>query len=116
MKLDWKPKPVISAVEIAIDKAADKGAGIVQADAKAILMSRAKHPTGHLASEIDVIKSKFKNGGYIVAAQAPGHYTGKYHAVFVEVGTKKMQAIPYLRPALKKNKQLIRNLFDKDEI
>lgn len=51
----------------------------------------------HLRSTIKAYKSKFKEGGYIVHAGG----RGARHAAQVELGTHKMEAKPYLRPALK---------------
>jgi len=51
---------------------------------------------GTLRNSIKARKSKFKGGGWIVTA---GSHDAFYSG-FVELGTKKMTASPYLRPAL----------------
>lgn len=110
MTLIWKSKEFLKKVQSAVEVAAKEGAELVAEDAKNILMKNARNPTGELASQIEIKTSRYKDGGYIVQAQGPGNYT-KYRATFVELGTSKMQAIPYLRPALKKNKRRINKIF-----
>ena len=51
---------------------------------------------GTLKRTIRARKSKFKNGGWIVSAGS----NDAFYAGFVELGTKRMSAKPYLRPAL----------------
>jgi len=117
-RIVWNDKAFMARVNAVAEKVAEDGAEMVLRDAKRILMSKAKHPTGKLASEIKLIKSKFKGGGYIVIAQPPGGYDD-YYAIFVELGTPNKagkrrgstEAMPYLRPALHKNKSRIRKRF-----
>lgn len=52
--------------------------------------------SGDLAVSIRVEKSRFKNGGFLVVADG----SEKYHATFMELGTHKDEAQPFLRPAL----------------
>ena len=110
MRIEWHDKELIKKVQHIADNIAEEGAKQVSADAKKILMRAAKHPTGKLASEIEIKTSKFKDGGFIVQAQGPGNYD-KFYATFVELGTHKMEAIPFLRPSLHKNKRKIRKRF-----
>jgi len=107
----WNVKDVLKAVDRIAEEVAEEGAGLVLKDAKRLLMSRAKSPTGELASQIDVRKSKFKDGGFLVMSQGPGTWKPPYRATFVELGTHKMDAIPHLRPALRKNKTKIHQLY-----
>ena len=101
---EWYGDQLLKAAKAAVQTAERKAAEDVSKEAKQILMSEARRPTGHLAREIEVFESKYENGGFIVYAQGPGRWTKPYHAFFVEVGTEKMQPIPYLRPALRKNR------------
>ena len=118
--LEWNDKQLIRKVEAAVKIATKKGAEAVAADARRNIMRIAKSPSGQLAREIDVRTSKYKNGGHIVYAQGPGNWTDPYHAIFVEVGTPgkdkrynhKQGPLPYLRPALKKNKNKIESSFE----
>jgi HK97 gp10 family phage protein len=111
----WNDNECIIKINEVAEKVAEEGADLVLNDAKRILMSKAKHPTGSLASQIEVKKSRFKYGGWIVQAQGPGTWKPPYRATFVELGTWKMDPIPYLRPALKMNKSKIVQLY-KDRI
>ena len=109
MITEWNDDLLIQRVAAVAEEAAREGAGFVAATAKA----RVKKLTGNLARQISVGVSKFKGGGYIVAAQGkPGQ--GKYYASFVELGTAKDQKQPFLRPALAANKRkIMRNFQDK---
>jgi HK97 gp10 family phage protein len=116
-RIVWNAERYLNKVNAVAEKVAAEGAEMVLKDAKRILMSKAKHPTGKLASEIVIKKSKFE-GGYIVIAQPPGGYDD-YYAIFVELGTPNKkglrrgstEALPYLRPALHKNKRRIHKRF-----
>lgn len=112
--LTWNDKALLKSVNSVAAKVAEEGAERVAEDAKRILMSNAKEPTGKLASEIHVVRSKYKNGGWLVIAQPKGHYTD-YYAPHVELGTSRTRAVPFLRPALKKNKRWIFKRY-KEEI
>jgi hypothetical protein len=91
--------------------------------------------TGTLASQIEVKKSKFEDGGWLVEAQGTGNYDivqrktpvlrlnpnkksyhllktrNRYYASFVELGTRKMEGLGYLRKALKRNRYRMRKLL-----
>ena len=110
MITEWNDKQLLAKVDDITKKIAKEGADWVKNDAQKILMSKAKHPTGDLASQIDIKVSKFKGGGYIVQAQGAG-YRKPYRASFVELGTHKMAAIPFLRPSLRKNKTRIHRAY-----
>jgi HK97 gp10 family phage protein len=58
--------------------------------------SLAPWKSGDLAVSIRVEKSRFDDGGVLVVADG----ADKFHATFVELGTHKDGAQPFLRPAL----------------
>ena len=64
-----------------------------------------KDKTGKLRKSIRARKSRFEDGGWIVQARAP-------HAHLVEYGTQNMAAKPFLRPALEKNINRAKQLFN----
>ena len=109
-RIVWNAERFLNKVNAVANKVAEEGAELVLRDAQRNIKRIAKHPTGKLASEIEIIKSQYEDGGYIVMAQPPGKYT-KFYASFLELGTYKDEAKPYLRPALKKNKKKIHQLF-----
>jgi len=109
MRVEWQQNRVLAKVEAVSEDWVDKYANRIERDAKQKLRQGAKHPTGHLAREISVFTSKFKGGGKMVQAQGPRNWSEPYHASFVELGTSKMQAIPFMRPAFKKNKRAAMN-------
>ena len=104
-QIDWFGEKVLEATNSVVTKVSKEVAGDVLEDAKAILKRKAKKTTADgLLSQMDVKKSKFDDGGYIVRVQGPGNWHKPYHASFVEMGTYKDEAKPFMRPALRKNK------------
>ena len=102
--IEWHEKEVMNAAKLVLKNVSKKVAENVMEDAKHVLKQKAKTTTDRgLLSQFDVRKSKFKDGGYLVMCQGPGNFRGKYHASFVELGTFKDIAKPFMRPARKKN-------------
>lgn len=94
------------------DNAAKKGAELILQEGKRFIQQHAKHPTGKLASEIKLKKSKYKGGGWAVEAQGPNNYD-KFYATFVELGSvKNPRPVPFLRNPLAANKHKIIDLFE----
>jgi HK97 gp10 family phage protein len=86
----------------ALDKASRAGADIVLAQAK----QKAPVDTGKLRDSLILKKSKLKNPNvkseYYVTKKS-----GVKHFAPVELGTSKMQAQPFLRPAVDENKRSV---------
>ena len=98
-------------VEEVCDEAAEEAASLVLGRSKRFLQENAKSPTGKLASEIKLKKSKFEGGGVAIEAQGPGNYD-RFYATFVELGSvRNPQPIPYLRAPLEQSKREILNIF-----
>jgi hypothetical protein len=121
-RIEWRSKIVLAQVEAIVNEVSGKGADMVAADAKRILRTVPKtHSAKPLADQIEIAKSKYDKGGYIVGAQVPGNWTPPYRASFVELGTRNekragkrkhdMDAIPYLRPARKRNMKKIKKMY-----
>jgi HK97 gp10 family phage protein len=114
MTLLWYAEELLKKVDHIAEQVASEGADLVLRDAKRLVPVE----TGKLKSEIDIKKSKFKDGGYVVEAQAPGNYDD-FYASFVELGTPNKKgkrhgttvARPYLRPALQRNKRRIFQMY-----
>jgi len=128
MKVEFYQGNFTKILEDGLKKATKKGAKIVADDARA----RCPKKTGKLAATIRVKKSKFEDGGHLV-------YVGDreaYYGLMVELGTpgtwsrsrraakkaglkrrtlkverKPVGPKPYMRPALKANKQRILQEF-----
>ena len=90
--------------------------------------------TGSLAASTYVYESKRKDGSYIVYAHGDMDYLpkslgkprklrarkrrlqttpGRFYAIFVEFGTSKMRAVPFLRPALRGQGKHLLSAFKK---
>jgi len=103
----WNDKEVLRVVDRELKEATKEGAEIVAASAQ----RRVPVKTGDLKRSIKVKESKFEDGGHIVGAQFKGDYK-KYYASFVELGTFKDRAQPFLRPALHGSKRKIQKRFE----
>lgn len=110
--MTWNDDKILRRTNAAIDATSKEVAENVMADAKKILKKKAKTTTEKgLLDQFYVTKSKFTGGGYIVYSQGPQNWRPPYHASFLEMGTFKDQAKPYLRPANKMNKRPANKLF-----
>ena len=124
--IDWHDKAVIEKVKRATDRVLKRGAQRIRNQARRNISSR----DGTLRRTVNVLKSKFGDG-YLVAAGAYSNPKA-YYAPFVELGTPGLvyqpgksrtgrrvpvEKKPYLRPALKANRQRImrdfKNALDK---
>jgi HK97 gp10 family phage protein len=112
---------VIDDIQVPLDKVCERGAEMIARDARVRVpvgdtgwvsagRSGGSIANSHLRDQIDVRTSKFKDGGWIVAAQGTGNYD-KFYASFVEFGTHKMKAQKYMRPAIKRNRPKIQRLW-----
>lgn len=101
-KIIWRGDEVLRRGGAAAQNASKVGAKIVEQTAK----SYAPVKTGKLKSEIKIRRSKYEHGGLAIEAQGPGNYT-RFYALFVEIGTDKMKAQPYLRPALERKRRTL---------
>ena len=111
-KMEWYGDKVLSKTQHIVDSVSKDVAEDVMADAKKILKQKAKTTTAQgLLSQFSVDKSKFKDGGYLVQCQGPNNWHEPYHASFVEMGTFKDQAKPFMRPAARKNKRKANQLY-----
>lgn len=86
----------------ALDKAAKAGADIVLSKAK----QKVPVDTGKLKDSLVLKKSKVKNAN-IKSEYYVTKKSGADHFVPVELGTSKMQAQPFLRPAVDENKSSV---------
>ena len=103
--IKWYSEAVLQATNSVIAEVSEDVADDVVADAKRILTQKAKTTSDRgLLTQFSITKSKFKYGGFLVQCQGPGNWHKPYHASFLEMGTYKDEAKPFMRPALKKNK------------
>ena len=107
--LEWNEDYLIGLVGNAVDVATKEGAERVARRARQKVVKK----TGTLSLEIDVRKSNFKDGGYSVYAQGPGNYH-RFYAIWVELGApgRNIEAQPFLRPALRAEKNGILKAFE----
>ena len=101
--IEWNDREVLRNVKSIAEDVAEKGAEMTAQDARRLVPVK----TGALKESIEVHKSKFEDGGYVVSAGSKK----LFYASFVELGTDNLTAKPFLRPALSKNKSKIKKMF-----
>lgn len=94
---------VISNLRTVIEAKSLEVAESVASNARAL----APAETGALRRSIKAKKSKFKNGGAVVIAGGGD----EYYATFKELGTSKMAATPFLRPAIEMSRAKAKRLI-----
>lgn len=110
--IKWFGDKILKQTNAIMDTTSKEVAENVMTDAQKILKKKAKTTTEKgLLNQFYVDKSKFKNGGYLVYCQGPKNWTPPYHASFLEMGTYKDQAKPFLRPANKMNRRKANKLY-----
>ena len=97
MKMDWRGDKVIRAAEQAKKKALTEAALIVEGQA----VSLAPVDTGNLKNSIT----------HQVKGDEARIGTNTDYGPYLEFGTRKMPAQPYLRPAMDKNKNNIQKIL-----
>lgn len=100
-----------------LDEAAEAGGKIALADAKrrapvsvaGRLYGKYAHPPGNLRDNIELKKPKSAASGKLKrrASVTIGPNKDAFYGKFVELGTKKLKAKPFLRPAIDENKAAI---------
>lgn len=106
MKIEWHGKKVEARIKDIANAVSRDGAVLIARHARQAI----PWDTGVLATSVEVKKSRFEDGGYMVIVQGKGNYE-KYYASFVEMGSYKDAAKPYLRPSMHKNKHKIRKMY-----
>ena len=113
-KMEWYGEKVLEATNSVCAKVSKDIAEDVMEDAKALLRRKAKTTTETgLLSQFSVEDSKYKDGGSLVWCQGPKNWHPPYHASFVEMGTFKDEAKPFMRPAARKNKRNAKIKFER---
>ena len=100
-------------IEEAVIRDLGEGADVIIASAK----SKVHNISGELSRAINKDKIWNKNGkiSIHVGVEVSGVFSADgYYARFVEKGTSKMKAHPYLRPAFNENKAKISNKIESD--
>jgi hypothetical protein len=121
MKIEWRGKEVREKIKNIVQAVSRDGAVLIAKHTRQAI----PWDTGVLATSVEVRKSKFKDGGYMVVVQGKGNYE-HYYASFVELGghssewgryVKGQKAgayiapKPYLRPSMHKNKHKIHRMY-----
>ena len=115
VNMEWFGDDILKITKVVMNKTSKEIATNVTVDAAIVLKARAKTTTEKgLLSQFSVEKSKFPDGGYLAYNQGPGNVTGKYHSSFVELGTFKDVAIPFMRIARKMNKKKATKIYQRN--
>lgn len=108
----WRSKEVIKAVKTNLRKSSKEIAESVMKDAVRRLREKAdtKSERG-LLTQFDMVASSLNDESFLVWCQGPRNWLPPYHASFVELGTVKTKAKPYLNPARKAHKSIAKQKF-----
>lgn len=107
MKIEWFGKEVEERIKAVAQAVSRDGAVLIARHTRSAI----PWDTGVLATSVEVKKSRFEDGGYMVEVQGKGNYE-KYYASFVELGSYKDAAKPYLRPSMHKHKHKIKKMYE----
>jgi HK97 gp10 family phage protein len=107
-KLEWDDRKIMASISSIAQGISREGAALIAKDTRQAI----PWDTGTLATSVRVEKSRYKDGGYMATVQGPsiGSY-GKWYASFVELGTFKDTAQPFLRPSMHKNTRKIQKMY-----
>ena len=115
-EIEWYGDKILQDTNKVVAKASKTVAENLMEDAKKILKKNASTKSGKkkkaygtspggLLDQFDIQPSRFKNGGLLVWCQGPKNWRPPYHASFLELGTYKDEAQPFMRPAAAKNRR-----------
>ena len=104
--MEWRGKEVVEKIQAVALGVSREGAVLIAKQTRQAI----PWDTGVLATSVEVKKSKYEDGGFMVVVQGKGNYE-KYYASFVELGSYKDEANPYLRPSMHKNKHKIHRMY-----
>jgi hypothetical protein len=135
LKVVWNDKKVLRAVDREVDRVERRGAALVAATAKVLVPKDERQ----LVGEIVIKKSRYRDGGYMVYAQPPGTASDEFYAAYVEYGhafpyvgraglakargvtqysireagivAKTVAPRPFMRPAVKKWRRIVRAML-----
>ena len=103
VNFQWYEKEVMNAAKIELGKVTKKVAAEMLVESRRVLIQKAKTTTEMgLKSQFSLQPSRFKDGGIVVWCQGPNKWRKPYHASFMELGTYKDDAKPFMRPTRKK--------------
>jgi len=115
-RIEWNADDVLKKISSVTENVSKIVAKKIMSDAKKILKQKAKKTSERgLLTQFSIEKSRFKDGGYLVWCQGPKNWTPPYHASFLEMGTFKDDAKPFMRPAKKRNERKANKMY-KDEL
>lgn len=129
-RVEWQQKKCVKYYEVKLNTLCKKGAEMIASSARTILISGGHKKTGNLIKGIEVLKSKFKDGGYIAISTAPHTFLAEFGTIRPRKPTKHeymkieidgriifakvvvpMPEIPFMRPAAQRNKARIYRMF-----
>ncbi len=110
----WFDKEVLNAAKKILRDASLEIAENVRDDAMAVLKQKATTTTERgLLAQFDIIPSKHDETSFLVWCQGPRKWWPPFHASFVELGTYKDTAKPFLRVAAHKQKRNATRTYQK---
>ena len=100
----WNDKKFLKITMKEVDDKLEQCADNVRDDAKSICPVK----TGAARNSIEALKSKYKDGGYIIK----GGGGDEYYFTYLELGSVRHTPVAPLRKSLQKNKRKIKEIFN----
>lgn len=110
MGVDWHDDAVIKQVSTKVEAAMMKAVLWVEADAKKLCPVDTGRLRASITHRVISAKTSWRKGSKDIIQGRVG--TNVHYAPYQELGTDKMPAQPYLRPALEKNWGKIKTMFE----
>lgn len=104
--LVWNDKKIIAEVESDCDKKCKRIAHAIKRDAQA----GCPVESGEARDSIEVVKSKYPDGGYMIIGGAHGSHKAWWFTL-IELGSSKHSPVAMLRKSLKKNERPMKSEF-----
>ena len=101
VELVWRGRQAVARIRAAVPQALEAAAVVVEAQAKAIIVEKDIIDTGNLLNSVS----------YSVQGDSARVGTNVEYGVYQEYGTSRMEARPWLRPAVDEHQDEIRQAF-----
>ena len=97
MRVKWRDREVMAAINYGLRGGEKRAAKLIALRAKSSTLFTDR--TGTLRGSIRAVKSRYKDGGWLIMAGSRGTWGDAWYAPKIELGWSKASARPFLRSA-----------------